>query len=86
MSAQTFKILVTGPFAAGKTSLIQSVSQTPVVTTDVDTSGDESDVKSRTTVAMDFGTYWLKDDERPSPAVRHTRPTEVPIHDEHPEG
>ncbi len=52
-----FKLLVTGPFAAGKTSLIQSVSQTPVVDTDVATSGDEAAVKGRTTVAMDFGTY-----------------------------
>lgn len=60
MSLQTFKILVTGPFAAGKTSLIQSVSQTAVVSTDVDTSGDESDVKAHTTVAMDFGTYSLE--------------------------
>jgi signal recognition particle receptor subunit beta len=61
VSEQTFKILVTGPFAAGKTSLIQSVSQTPVVATDVGTSGDESDVKPHTTVAMDFGTYSLED-------------------------
>jgi uncharacterized protein len=52
-----FKLLVTGPFAAGKTTLIQSVSQTPVVDTDVVTTGAESTVKSRTTVAMDFGTY-----------------------------
>ncbi len=57
-----FKLLVTGPFAAGKTSLIQAVSQTPVVGTDVDTTGDESDVKSRTTVAMDFGSYSLHDE------------------------
>ena len=54
-----FKILVTGPFAAGKTSLIQSVSQTPVVSTDVATSGDESIVKELTTVALDFGTFRL---------------------------
>ena len=52
-----FKLLVTGPFAAGKTTLIQSISQTPVVDTDVVTTGAESAVKSRTTVAMDFGTY-----------------------------
>ncbi len=58
----TFKILVTGPFAAGKTSLIQSVSQTDVVSTDVLTSGDESEVKGETTVAMDFGTYQLPDE------------------------
>ncbi len=61
--SQTFKILVTGPFAAGKTSMIQSVSQTQVISTDVVTSGEESDVKSHTTVAMDFGTYQLDDDD-----------------------
>jgi signal recognition particle receptor subunit beta len=59
-----FKLLVTGPFAAGKTSLIQAVSQTPVVETDVATSGDEAGVKARTTVAMDFGTYTLRGDRR----------------------
>lgn len=63
MSGQTFKILVTGPFAAGKTSMIQAVSQTQVITTDVTTSGDESDVKSHTTVAMDFGTYRVEGDD-----------------------
>ena len=56
-----FKLLVTGPFAAGKTSLIQAVSHTPVVETDVDTSGGEASVKARTTVAMDFGTYAIDD-------------------------
>jgi uncharacterized protein len=58
-----FKILVTGPFAAGKTSLIQSVSQTPVIGTDVDTSGDEAAAKASTTVAMDFGTFSLDGDD-----------------------
>jgi len=55
-----FKILVTGPFAAGKTSLIQSVSQSPVVSSDVATSGDESTVKLLTTVALDFGTFRIE--------------------------
>jgi len=63
VSSQVFKILVTGPFAAGKTSMIQAVSQTKVVSTDVATSGDESAVKSHTTVAMDFGTYSLEGDD-----------------------
>lgn len=63
MNGHTFKILVTGPYAAGKTSLIQAVSQTPVVTTDVVTSGEEAEVKSHTTVAMDFGTYSLDDED-----------------------
>ena len=65
---QVFKILVTGPFAAGKTSLIQSVSQTPVVTTDVATSGAESGVKALTTVALDFGTFRIADDGPGEPA------------------
>jgi len=56
-----FKLLVTGPFAAGKTSLIQAVSDTPVVETDVDTSGAEAKLKARTTVGMDFGTYSIDD-------------------------
>ena len=59
--AHVFKLLVTGPYAAGKTSLIQSVSQTPVVATEVDTTGAEAIVKEQTTVAMDFGTYALDD-------------------------
>lgn len=58
-----FKLLVTGPFAAGKTSLIQSVSQTPVVDTEVDTTAGEAIVKARTTVAMDFGTYTTDENE-----------------------
>ncbi|MFP5489405.1 MAG: GTP-binding protein [Acidimicrobiia bacterium] len=57
-----FKLLVTGPSAAGKTTLIQAISHTPVVETDVATTGDESAVKARTTVAMDFGTYALRGD------------------------
>jgi signal recognition particle receptor subunit beta len=67
---QVFKILVTGPFAAGKTSLIQAVSQTPVVSTDVSTSGDEAVVKAATTVAMDFGTYLLDASEPDDEPVR----------------
>jgi signal recognition particle receptor subunit beta len=64
VTEHVFKILVTGPFAAGKTSLIQSVSQTAIVSTDVPTSGAEAAVKDHTTVAMDFGTYALDDDLR----------------------
>jgi len=62
-SGHVFKLLVTGPFAAGKTSLIQAVSQTPVVDTDVATTGPEASVKARTTVAMDFGTYTVEGDD-----------------------
>ena len=58
-----FKLLITGPFAAGKTSLIQSVSQTPVVDTEVETSAAQAIVKARTTVAMDFGTFTTDENE-----------------------
>jgi small GTP-binding protein len=57
------KLLVTGPFNAGKTTLIGAISQTRVVDTDVTTTGDEAATKARTTVAMDFGTYTVVDDE-----------------------
>lgn len=57
------KLLVTGPFNAGKTTLIGAISQTPVVDTDIATTGDEARTKQRTTVAMDFGSYSLDDDE-----------------------
>ena len=60
-SDHVVKLLVTGPFAAGKTTLIGSISDTPVVDTDVATTGDEAAVKAHTTVAMDFGTYHVAD-------------------------
>ena len=56
-----FKVLVTGPPRAGTTSLIRSVSQTPVVRTDVDRTSPGRDA-GRTTVAMDFGTYAISGD------------------------
>lgn len=59
-----FKLLVTGPSAAGKTSLISAVSQTPVVDTDTATSGSDAGSqvggRQRTTVAMDFGTFSIE--------------------------
>ena len=66
MIEQAPKILFTGPYTAGKTSLLQSVSQTQVISTDVaaaTTSTASRDVKAKTTVAMDFGTYPIEDDD-----------------------
>ncbi|MEO1057836.1 MAG: ATP/GTP-binding protein [Actinomycetota bacterium] len=74
---QTFKILVTGPFAAGKTSLIQSVSQTRVISTDVATTSDEAAVKSHTTVAMDFGTFVLDEAEPDDPSDGEAEPVRL---------
>ncbi len=52
-----------GPFAAGKTALIRTVSDTPVVGTEVATSGHEAAVKATTTVGIEHGVYRLVDGE-----------------------
>ncbi len=57
------KILVTGPYAAGKTTFIQTISEIEVVTTEeVVTSSEELKEKGHTTVAMDYGKITLEDD------------------------
>jgi uncharacterized protein len=52
---QTVKIVVTGPFSAGKTEFIQSISEIDVIATEKKISRAEERVKDQTTVAMDFG-------------------------------
>ena len=60
---QTVKMVVTGPFSAGKTQFIQSVSEIDVVATERRISSDEErSVKSATTVAMDFGRITVDED------------------------
>ncbi|HEX2296103.1 MAG TPA: ATP/GTP-binding protein [Actinomycetota bacterium] len=53
--ARPLKIVVTGPFAAGKTSLIQTISEVAVVGTERVISDETRSRKETTTVAMDFG-------------------------------
>lgn len=53
---QTVKMVVTGPFSAGKTQFIRSISEIDVVATERRISGEtEQNIKDETTVAMDFG-------------------------------
>ena len=52
---QTLKMVVTGPFSAGKTEFIQSVSEIDVVSTERKISSEIERIKETTTVAMDFG-------------------------------
>ncbi len=59
---QTVKIVVTGPFSAGKTEFIQSISEIDVVATEKKISRKEERVKDKTTVAMDFGRITVDDD------------------------
>ena len=52
---QSVKMVVTGPFSAGKTEFIRSISEIDVVSTERKISSEKERVKETTTVAMDFG-------------------------------
>ena len=48
-------MVVTGPFSAGKTMFIQTVSEIDVVATEQNITSKAEKIKEKTTVAMDFG-------------------------------
>ena len=52
---QAVKIVVTGPFSAGKTTLIRTISEITVLSTEKDITDHTKSRKAETTVAMDFG-------------------------------
>ena len=62
MQTQTVKIVVTGPFNAGKTEMIRSVSEIEVVSTEKRVTAEPEKVKNTTTVAMDFGRITVDND------------------------
>jgi small GTP-binding protein len=59
---QTVKIVVTGPFGAGKTEFIRSVSEIEVVSTERKITSEVEKIKNSTTVAMDFGRISVDED------------------------
>ena len=59
---QTVKMVVTGPFNAGKTEFIRSVSEIDVVSTERRISSESERVKETTTVAMEFGRITVDND------------------------
>jgi small GTP-binding protein len=59
---QIVKMVVTGPFNAGKTMFIQTVSEIDVVSTEQNITSDAEKVKTKTTVAMDFGRITIDDE------------------------
>ncbi len=61
-NAQAVKIVVTGPFAAGKTTLIRTISEITVLSTEKDITDETKARKSETTVAMDFGRITIDHD------------------------
>jgi uncharacterized protein len=64
MPMQTVKMVITGPYASGKTEFIKSISEIDVVSTEaaVTKNTAEAAVKDNTTVAMDFGRITVDDD------------------------
>lgn len=56
------KILVTGPFSAGKTTFIQNLSDIETVQTEELVWGDDARIKKLTTVGLDFGKVNVSDD------------------------
>ncbi len=54
-SGTAVKIVVTGPFSAGKTTLIRTISEITVLSTERDITDSTRSRKAETTVAMDFG-------------------------------
>jgi small GTP-binding protein len=57
-----YKVLVTGPFNAGKTEFTRTISDIPIVTTERRISNHFQSVKDETTVAMDYGQFKLDGD------------------------
>lgn len=55
-------MVVTGPFSAGKTEFIGSVSEIDVVSTEKKITADDEKIKNTTTVAMDFGRITIDED------------------------
>jgi small GTP-binding protein len=61
-NAQAVKIVVTGPFSAGKTTLIRTISEITVLSTEKDITDETKSRKAETTVAMDFGRITIDHD------------------------
>jgi signal recognition particle receptor subunit beta len=59
-----YKIIFTGPVGAGKTTAIESISDTPPIRTDASASDMTKTKKSSTTVAMDYGIMNLAGGEK----------------------
>jgi small GTP-binding protein len=59
---QSVKVVVTGPFNAGKTTFIKSVSEITVLSTERQISAAVGEGDGETTVAMDFGRITVSDE------------------------
>jgi len=64
MATQTVKMVITGPYASGKTEFIRSISEIDVVSTEKEVTPGTAEalVKTDTTVAMDFWRITIDDE------------------------
>ena len=62
MQPQTVKMVVTGPYSAGKTAFVQTISEIDVVSTERKVTTEAERIKDQTTVAMDFGRITVDED------------------------
>jgi signal recognition particle receptor subunit beta len=61
-TSRPLKVVITGPFAAGKTTLIRTISEVAIVGTEREVTDSTREQKSNTTVAMDFGRITFAED------------------------
>ena len=59
---QSVKVVITGPFNAGKTTFIRAVSEIAVLSTERQVSESSAEGQGETTVAMDFGRITISDE------------------------
>ena len=59
---QSVKVVITGPFNAGKTTFIKAVSEITVLSTERQVSDVSGEGGGETTVAMDFGRITVSDE------------------------
>jgi len=59
---QSVKVVITGPFNAGKTTFIKAISEITVLSTERQVSDTSGEGRGETTVAMDFGRITISDD------------------------
>jgi len=58
---QIVKLVITGPVNAGKTTMVQNLSDTQIAATDVAATDSVSQLKAMTTVGLDFGILKIDD-------------------------
>ena len=60
---QQFKVVIAGPYGAGKTTMIESISEVQTLSTEKSITGGPTGSKTSTTVALDFGRITIGADD-----------------------